>query len=147
MKISDVLTTKAAPVMSVHYDQRVDAIPAMFDERNISSVVVQDADGRLLGIITDRLIMKALARRNTTLAQLRAADIMQAPAPSCAPDSSVADAMRRMTDERVRHLVVLDGERLAGIVSIGDLVKSRLGDYELESKVLREMALGHMSAQ
>jgi CBS domain-containing protein len=161
MKISDVLAAKGNRVVSVRDDAQMEAILALFDEHNISSAVVLDRGGRLLGIVTDRLIIKALARpgavlkeRKTgevepsaALKQLRASHFMQTPAPTCSPDTSVAESMRKMTDEYVRHLVVLDGERLAGIVSIGDLVKARLGDYEMESRVLREIALGHMSAQ
>lgn len=147
MKIKDVLALKGSRVISVHYEQRADAIPALFSERNISSVAVQSADGRLLGIITDRLILKALARRGASLQQFLAADIMESPAPACRPETSVAEAMRMMTDQRVRHLVVLDNGRLAGLVSIGDLVKSQIKDYELESRVLRDMALGHLAAE
>lgn len=72
---------------------------------------------------------------------------MESPAPSCAPDISVSEAMRIMTDKRIRHLLVVENGRPAGIVSIGDLVKSRLGDYEMESRVLREIALGHLAAE
>lgn len=147
MKIKDVLNAKGSRIVAVHYEQSADAIPALFVERNISSVVVEDADHNLLGLITDRQVMKALARRGVSLADLQASDLMLTPAPSCTPETTVADGMRKMTDEYVRHLVVLDGKRLAGIVSIGDLVKARLGDYEMESRVLRDMAYGHISAQ
>lgn len=147
MKIADVLAAKGNRVVTVQYDRPAETLPLLFDERSISSVVVQDRGGRLLGIVTDRQILKALAKPGASLADLKAADIMQTPIPTCSPQSSVAEAMRKMTDEFVRHLVVLDEGRLVGIVSIGDLVKARLGDYEMESRVLREIALGHMSAQ
>lgn len=146
MKMRDVLVAKGPRIVSVQYDHQADQIPTLFDERKISSVIVQDRSGRLLGIVTDRLILKALAGRKP-LAGLHAADVMQTPAPSCSPETTVAEAMRKMTDQYVRHLVVLDEGHTVGVVSIGDLVKARLGDYEMESRVLREIALGHMSAQ
>jgi len=147
MSVRDILAVKGTRVVAVRHNQRVASIPALMDEQNISSVVVQDRDGRLLGIVTERLIIKALTRPRDAYSHFLAADIMQTPAPSCTPDTQVAEAMRKMTDERVRHLVVLDGGKLVGIISIGDLVKSRLGDYEMESRVLRDIAFGHMSAQ
>ena len=146
MKVREVLAGKKGRVVSVRPDKPVTQLPNLFDEHNISSVLVIDARGRLHGIVTDRLFLTAMAQRGARFSELTAVDIMQSPVPSCAPGDSVTEAMRRMTQERVRHLVVLDEGRLAGIVSIGDLVKARLTDFEMESRVLREMALVHMSA-
>ena len=70
---------------------------------------------------------------------------MLTPAPSCRPDDTVADVLRLMTDNRVRHVLVLRDGAMAGIVSIGDLVKIRLDDAELENRVLREMALARLA--
>ena len=147
MKISDILAVKGRRIVTVNHHLRADAIPQRFDENGIGSLVVVDGNGRTLGIVTDRLFIKALAQHRSDLSQLQAADVMETPAPSCAPDTSVAEAMRIMTDRRLRHLVVIQNGRPAGIVSIGDLVKSRLGDYEMESRVLREIALGHLAAE
>jgi CBS domain-containing protein len=147
MKISDVLAEKGSRVVSVRPGKRVAELPAKFDEQNISSVPVVDATGRLLGIVTDRLFMKALARHGTAMLEYTAADIMQAPAPACTADDTVAHAMRLMTEQRVRHLVVMRDGAMVGIVSIGDLVKWRLQDAELESRVLRDIALGHLAAE
>ena len=72
---------------------------------------------------------------------------MQSPVPTCLPGDSVDEAMRRMTSDRIRHLVVMDGGRISGIVSIGDLVKARISDAEMESKVLRDLALGRIAAR
>ena len=72
---------------------------------------------------------------------------LRGPAPKCAPEEWVGAALARMTRERVRYLLVVAGDRLAGLVSIGDLVKARLDAAELESRVLRDMARGAMLAQ
>lgn len=146
MKISDVLAGKGHRVKSVRPGKPVDTLPALFDEHNIASVVVIDGQGRLLGMVTDRLFMKALARRGQRMFELTAADIMETPAPACSPSDTVSYALRLMTDQRVRHLVVLDGGKLIGLVSIGDLVKFRLQDAEIEARVLRDIALGHLAA-
>ena len=147
MKVSDILAVKGRRIVTVNHHLRADAIPARFDESGIGSLVVVDGNGRTIGIVTDRLFIKALAHQKSGLAHLQAADVMETPAPSCGPETSVAEAMRIMIDRRLRHLVVIEAGRPAGIVSIGDLVKARLGDYELESRVLRDIALGHLASE
>ena len=72
---------------------------------------------------------------------------MSDPLPVCGLDDTVSTVMRSMTEKRFRHSVVMDESRLAGIVSIGDLVKVRLDDAEIEGRVLRDIALGHMAAE
>jgi CBS domain-containing protein len=146
MKIKDVLASKGSRVVSIRPNHLVGSLPKLFDDRNIASAVVVDPSNRTLGIVTERLFIMALARRGVAMLQLTAADIMEAPAPSCSPQHSVQDVMRLMTDMRVRHFVVVDGGKLEGVVSIGDLVKCRLQEAEMESKVLRELAWGHITA-
>jgi len=149
MQIREILAARKGRPISVRPDKPVMALPAVFDEHNISSVLVIDARDRLHGIVTDRIFLRALAQHGARFKELTAVDIMQSPAPSCSPNDSVTEAMRRMTDDRVRHLAVLDGGKLVGvgIVSIGDLVKARLGDFEMESRVLRDIALGQLAAR
>ncbi|HZA01251.1 MAG TPA: CBS domain-containing protein [Hyphomicrobiaceae bacterium] len=146
MKIKDVLASKGSRVVSIRPNYVLGKLPKLFDDRNIASVVVVDSSNRTVGIVTDRLFILALARRGIAMLQLTAADIMEAPAPFCSPQHSLHDAMRLMTDMRVRHLVVVDDGKLVGVVSIGDLVKCRVEEAELETKVLRELALGHITA-
>lgn len=71
---------------------------------------------------------------------------MRAPAAKCAPDDNIVDALARMTRDRIRYLLVVDGEAVLGLVSIGDLVKARLESTELESRALRDMARGRLLA-
>lgn len=147
MKIKDVVASKGSRVVTVRPNKGLDKLPKLFEERNIASAVVVDASNRTLGIVTDRLFMKALARQGVAMLQLAVSEIMESPAPSCSPEHSLQDAMRLMTEMRVRHLVVMDHGKMLGVVSIGDLVKFRLQEAEMESKVLRELALGHMTAE
>jgi len=74
-------------------------------------------------------------------------EAMRTPLPVCGRSDTVADVLRYMTDKRFRHVVVKEDDRIVGLVSIGDLVKIRLDDAELESKVLRERALGQMALE
>ena len=147
MKISDVLGAKGPRVVTTWPSKHVSHVLRVFDERNIASIVVTDGSGLPLGMVTDRLVLRALSRHGAEALDMTAADVMLAPAPSCTMETTISDALRFMTDERVRHLVVLEDRRMAGLVSIGDLVKARLQDAEMEGRVLREMALGHLAAE
>lgn len=146
MIVRDVLKSKGYRIETVLPNRPVGAILQIFDERNISSVVVTEPSGKALGIVTDRLLIKRLARLGSGALILSAADVMDAPAPTCAPDDTIQDALGTMTERRVRHLLVASANETIGIVSIGDLVKFRLRDCELEARVLRDLAYAHMSA-
>jgi CBS domain-containing protein len=144
MRISDVLTEKGRYVFTVWPDIRLDHVTQHFDERAIASVVVVDHAGAPVGIFTDRELVRALARHGAAALELPVGQVMLVPPPSCSPDDTVGDVLRLMTDNRVRHVLVMEGGRMTGIVSIGDLVKIRLTDAELENRVLREMALARL---
>ena len=147
MKIRDVLGDKGRHVVTVWPEKQLDHIPRIFDERNIASVVVVDHGEKPLGIVTDREVLRALARIGTAALQRPVCEVMQSPAPSCSPDDTVNDVLRIMTENRVRHVLVMQGPNMAGIVSIGDLVKIRLEDAELENRVLRDLALTRLGAE
>jgi CBS domain-containing protein len=144
VRISDVLADKGGHVVTVWPDRRIDHVTQLFDERAIASVVVVDHAGRVLGIFTDRELVRAVVRHGAAALELSVERAMLTPPPSCSPSDTVGDVMRLMTDNRVRHVLVLDGSAMVGIVSIGDLVKIRLSDAELENRVLREMALARL---
>lgn len=144
MKIGNVLAEKGTHVVTVWPDKRLGQVPQLFDERNVSSVVVVDHEGRPVGLLTDRELVRALARRGVAALDLPVSHVMLSPAPCCSPEHMVGDVMRQMTENRVRHVLVMRDHAMAGIVSIGDLVKVRLGDAELENRVLRELALARL---
>ena len=145
MKISNVLADKGAHIATVWPDKRLGQIPPLFDERNIASVVVVDHATRPVGIVTDRELVRALARHGTAALDFPVSQVMLSPPPSCSPEHSVGDVLRQMTENRVRHVLVMRDNAMAGIVSIGDLVKIRLNDAELENRILREMALARLA--
>lgn len=147
MKIREIIQEKGSRVVSMWPEHTlVDAI-IRTEEQNVSSIVITGHDGRAIGIVTDRHILKALARYGTRAMDFRVTEIMLSPPPACGLDDSVTEVMRRMTFDRVRHVVVVEAGSLAGIVSIGDLAKSKLRDADLESRVLRERALSRLAAE
>lgn len=147
MNIGDILKAKGDRVEAIWPERSLADALARCDERAISSVVVTDHAGRPIGLVTDRDMLRAINRLGGDALRLPTGSIMQSPAPACRAEDTVAQVMHRMTFDRIRHLVVLDGERLLGIVSIGDLLKSRLQDADLEGRVLRERALSRIAAE
>ncbi len=147
MRISDVLAAKSKGVVTLWTNHSLADAVQMMDQRAVSSVIVVDPDRRPLGIVTDRNAVHALARHGAGALDLNVTRIMVAPVPSCTLDTTVTQAMARMTVDRIRHLVAIDDDRMIGIVSIGDLVKVRLDDADVEGRVLREIALGRIAAE
>ncbi len=141
MRISDILDLKGHRVETVWPSRSVGDVPRLFVNRNIASVVVIEAGDRPVGIVTDRLLIRALAEHGMEIIGLTAKDIMQSPPPSCAPTDSVAHVLDIMTEKRVRHMLVMANSKMLGIVSIGDLVKHRLRDAEMETNVLRDAVM------
>jgi CBS domain-containing protein len=109
--------------------------------------VVVDHAGNPLGIVTDRDVLRAMARIGITALERPVSEAMESPPPTCLPDDTVNQILRVMTERRVRHVVVMHERKMAGIVSIGDLVKFRLKDAELENQVLRDLALRRMAVE
>jgi CBS domain-containing protein len=147
MTIRDVLADKGHRVETIWPERTVADVIARFDDRGISSVVVTDHAGQPIGIVTDRDVLRGLARRGAKVLTLPVHEFMQSPVPTCRTENTVAEIMHRMTLERIRHVAVVDDQGLKGIVSIGDLVKSRLQDADLESRVLREQALSRLAME
>lgn len=147
MKIKDVLAEKGARVETVYPAMRIDWILKLLDEQNIASVIVTDANHRPVGLVSDRELLKLIARKGAAGLGMQAADAMLTPVPACSRETTIAAAFRLMTDNRVRHLIVMDGPAMVGIVSIGDLVKYRQKDAELEARVLRDLALTRLAAE
>src|SRR5215218_3039929 len=125
MKIAEIVRSKGRNVATVHPEQTVRSAVREMKHWGIGALVVTKDGQHLSGIVSERDVVRALVDAPDVLDQ-RVADIMTTSVVTCSPDDSVTHAMALMTQRRHRHLpVVVDGE-LAGIVSIGDLVKARL---------------------
>jgi len=105
--------------------------------RRIGALLVMAGD-QVMGVVSERDIVRALASHGGAALDLSARDVMTSPVVSIAPADSVARAMALMTDRRIRHLPVLDSGRLVGLVSIGDLVKRRIEEIEQEAEALKD---------
>jgi CBS domain-containing protein len=104
-----------------------------------SLVVCRPGERRVVGLISERDIVRGLGRHRGHLLDMRVSEVMSRNVPVCGPDDTISFAMREMTRTRYRHLPVVENGELVGLISIGDVVKSRLRDMELEAAVLRDL--------
>ena len=141
MKIADILDTKGRTVHSVLPWLTVAEVVERLGKVGVGAVLVCDENRAIRGIVSERDIVRALRKHGAALLGMPVSDVMTRYVQTCDPDETVAHAMARMTAGRYRHLpVVVDG-RLAGMVSIGDLVKHRVREMELETGVLRDAVI------
>jgi len=132
MRISDVLRVKGAGVVTVSPETRVEALLAVLAEHRIGAIVVSADGTRVDGIVSERDIVRALAQRGAAVLAEPVTAIHTTEVHTVEPEASLEDVERLMTERRFRHVpVVVDGE-LRGIVSIGDVVKERIGELETE---------------
>ncbi|HSK55828.1 MAG TPA: CBS domain-containing protein [Jiangellales bacterium] len=136
MRIADVLRGKGDTVVTVVPDITVRDLLALLAEHRIGATVVSTDGARVDGIVSERDVVRAIAARGAAVLSERVADIMTADVRTCTPDTSVDDLMRTMTEGRFRHVPVVVEGRLSGIVSIGDVVKMRIGELETERESL-----------
>lgn len=145
MKVSEILEKKGTRVVTVRPQVTMAEVVATLAGKGIGAAVVSRDGVQVLGLIAERTVIRGLRAHGAALLAMPAAEAMEEHPAVCAPDDTVKQVMRHMTLRRDRHLPVVDRDgRLAGIISIGDVVKSRLDDLELETSVLRDVALaGH----
>lgn len=144
MIVSDVLRVKGHHVVSAHADTPLPKLLKLMVDAGVGSIVVTGTDAAMKGIVTERSIVEAVARKGQSAFAQAARALMQSPIPSCRPDDTLRHAMQLMTSMRTRHLLVSSGGEAVGLVSIGDLVKFRIRDAELENSVLRDIASARM---
>ncbi|MDV3128279.1 CBS domain-containing protein [Mycobacterium sp. 21AC1] len=137
MRIADVLKNKGAAVTTISPEATVAELLAGLTEMNIGAMVVIGPGGRLAGIVSERDVVRRLHERGSSLLAQPVSEIMSTVLATCTPRDTVDHLSVLMTENRVRHIPVLDDGRLAGIVSIGDVVKTRMEELEAEQQQLQ----------
>ena len=141
MKVADIIRIKGSVVKTVTPDKTALEFSEQLRAEQIGAMVVSD-DGRTIeGIISERDIAYALAAHGSELSRIAVSKLMTRAVIVCSPEDSITDVMKLMTQRRIRHLPVKEGDHLVGIISIGDVLKHRLGEVELEANVLRDYAI------
>ena len=137
MTIESILRRKGTNVTTIAPEASIKRAADWLRAKNIGALVVTSED-TVLGLISEREIVHAFSRYGETAGSMPVKEIMQYGVTTVSPDESINRVMNLMTHHRVRHMPVLRDGELAGIISIGDVVKSRLDDLELESNALRD---------
>jgi CBS domain-containing protein len=141
MRIADILAVKGGLVhTALPWTTVAEAVKRLDDER-VGALLVVDPDHRIRGIVSERDIVRCLRRHGAAVLEMQVQDVMTHQVATAEPDETVARAMARMTVGRYRHLPVLENGELVGLVSIGDLVKHRVKEMELETGVLRDRVI------
>jgi CBS domain-containing protein len=139
MIVQDLLNAKETQeVATTTADRSVADAAAQLHQRRIGALVVVDGRDHIAGILSERDIVRGLARKGAEVLDLRVGDLMTAAVLTCQPRDSVQTLMATMTANRIRHLPVEEDHRLIGIVTIGDVVKARLQEATQEMDELRE---------
>jgi CBS domain-containing protein len=137
MRVRDLLGQKPASLITVESKANLDTAVRLLMSNNIGSLPVVASDGAPVGLISERDVVRAVQRHRGDVHEVRVQDIMRE-APLCDANDSLEEVMRRMTAERLRHVIVRDDGRIVGVISVGDIVKHRLEQLETETGVLRD---------
>ena len=137
MTVRSILDTKGHQIVSLEPEAKLSAAVKTLAERKIGAVLVLQA-GRIEGILSERDVVRVLGERGAAVLEEPVSAVMTRKVVSCKQSDTVSAIMEMMTHGKFRHLPVLDGERVVGLISIGDIVKWRVQEYEREQEALRE---------
>jgi len=138
MIVKNILAGKRDSVVTIEPTANLTAAVKLLAERRIGAVVILGADHRIVGILSERDIVRVLAERGPTVMDEPVGQVMTRDVKTCSEDDTIEDLMSRMTTGKFRHMPVAKQGKLIGIVSIGDVVKNRVEEIEHESVALRE---------
>ena len=142
MTVAAILRHKGHDVASVHPTMTIADLVQQLSAKRIGAVVVQDRADQLLGIVSERDVVHALAANGPKALDMTAGQLMTRALKTAAPNTTVSEAMEMMTAGRFRHLPVVEHGILIGIVSIGDVVKARIMQQESEVDSLKAYVAG-----
>jgi CBS domain-containing protein len=136
MTVRAILDTKGHQILSVTPDAKLTEAIKLLGERRIGAVLVM-TQGRIEGILSERDIVRVLGERGAAVLDEAVSNVMTRKVVSCRQSDTVAAIMEVMTLGKFRHLPVIEGDRVVGLISIGDIVKWRVGEYEAEQEALK----------
>ena len=138
MKLSEVLSTKGNKVYRLKTDNSIAEAATKLTEKKIGALLVEDNDGKIVGILSERDIVGGMGPHGADLHDVPISELMTTNLIKCTSQDTVLQAMAMMTDRRIRHLPVFDGDDLIGVISLGDLVKCRISEVQSEADALRQ---------
>ncbi len=141
MRVRDILRGKRDGVITARPYERIDTLAHRLKNEGIGAVIVSGDGETMMGIISERDVVRGIADHGVEVLEMTVSDLMTRQVKTCTPRDGVKDLMAKMTRLRIRHLPVVDQGRIIGMISIGDVLKSRLEDMEMEANVLRDIAI------
>jgi CBS domain-containing protein len=142
MKVSNLLTTKGHEVSTISQERSVIDAIALLKERGIGALVVTGKKAPLVGILSERDVVRALAASGEKALKLKVSELMSHDVVTCSESTELNALMTTMTERRIRHVPVVDDGQLTGMISIGDVVKARLDELENDKKSLLDYVSG-----
>jgi len=142
MKVQELLAAKSGKTVTIRPDSTIDTAANLLKLEGIGALVVSDDGENVAGILSERDIVRGLVDQGAHLLEAKVSELMTSSVKTCTAEDSINDIMGEMTRSRIRHLPVLEGGKLSGIVSIGDVVKYRLEELQTETNVLRDYIVG-----
>ncbi|MBP0114782.1 MULTISPECIES: CBS domain-containing protein [Bradyrhizobium] len=137
MTVRSILNTKGHQIVSVEPDVRLAAAIKLLGEKKIGAVLVMN-QSRLEGILSERDIVRVLGERGAGVLEAPVSEVMTRKVVTCKETDTVAELMEMMTTGKFRHLPVIENGKVVGLISIGDIVKRRVQEYEAEQEALRD---------
>ena len=142
MHVATILRDKGSEVVTTTPERTIADTAKLLDEHKIGAVIVLDGDGAAAGVLSERDIVRGVARHGERALSMQVRELMTSDVVVCKPEDTVQEVMALMTVRRIRHVPVVQDGRLSGIISIGDVVKHRLGEIEMEAESLRAYVQG-----
>lgn len=140
--VSKLLAIKGGDVFALGPDDTIKTAVGLLRDKRIGALVVTDAEGKMVGILSERDIVRKLAETPGQTLPQKVSDVMTTNVVTCTPDDLLITVLKRMTEGRFRHMPVQDGDKLRGIVTIGDVVNFRLNELEHEALQLKQIIVG-----
>lgn len=138
MNVAGILKVKGGDVITASPTDSIATVSNVLGEKRIGAVLVVDGAGKLCGVLSERDIVRGLSEAGDGCLKLLAKDLMTSDLVTTSPSETIDNVMALMTEKRIRHLPVLNEGELAGFISIGDVVKSRMDEVEREAAALRD---------
>lgn len=142
MHVSAILKSKGSTIVTIRPEEQISAVAQILAVNRIGAVLCVSPAGEIVGILSERDIVRGLAAKGAIVLSLPAGELMTRRVVACRPDDTIASVMERMTDGRFRHMPVMEGSKLVGIISIGDVVKHRIEEVGQEVESLRDYVAG-----
>lgn len=138
MKLAELIQGKQKDIVKIRANSKIADAANTMTQSKIGALLVEDDAGQIAGILSERDIVRGMGPHGADLHDVDVSELMTRDLIRCSSDDTVNEAMAMMTDRRIRHLPVFDGEQLVGFISIGDLVKCRIMEVQSEAEALRQ---------